>query len=257
MTANAMASDRAACLAAGMNDHVGKPFELDHLVTMLLACTGRGTQQAQARAPEPVAEPAPPAALDLSAALERMGGNATILASALNAFAAELRQSPAHVAQHLAQGVASDGARALHTLKGLAATLGAGDLAQRLAQLESRLREDAPASEQAAWVDELQRLADAGAAVLAPALQQYPLADDTAKANTQPLDDERLATDLQALCQLLQAADMGALTHYQALRQTHGGALPQALAPLDTAMASLDFVTALRLCQVWLEERAR
>ena len=44
MTANAMASDRAACLAAGMNDHVGKPFELDHLVAMLLRITGAPTQ---------------------------------------------------------------------------------------------------------------------------------------------------------------------------------------------------------------------
>jgi len=36
MTANVMASDREACLAAGMNDHVGKPFELDDLVACLL-----------------------------------------------------------------------------------------------------------------------------------------------------------------------------------------------------------------------------
>jgi CheY-like chemotaxis protein len=36
MTANAMASDRAACLDAGMDDHVGKPFDLDHLVGTLL-----------------------------------------------------------------------------------------------------------------------------------------------------------------------------------------------------------------------------
>jgi CheY-like chemotaxis protein len=36
MTANALDSDRAACLAAGMNDHVGKPFDLEGLVATLL-----------------------------------------------------------------------------------------------------------------------------------------------------------------------------------------------------------------------------
>jgi PAS domain S-box-containing protein len=42
MTANAMASDRAACLAAGMDDHVGKPFELDQLVALLIRFTQPG-----------------------------------------------------------------------------------------------------------------------------------------------------------------------------------------------------------------------
>jgi PAS domain S-box-containing protein len=40
MTANAMASDREACLAAGMDDHVGKPFDLDELVQTILRLTG-------------------------------------------------------------------------------------------------------------------------------------------------------------------------------------------------------------------------
>jgi len=42
MTANAMASDRVACLDAGMNDHVGKPFDLDNLVATLLRLCEKG-----------------------------------------------------------------------------------------------------------------------------------------------------------------------------------------------------------------------
>ena len=50
MTANAMASDRDDCLAAGMNDHVGKPFDLKHLVKLLLKLTGfKATAQASAK----------------------------------------------------------------------------------------------------------------------------------------------------------------------------------------------------------------
>ncbi|MEI8171193.1 MAG: ATP-binding protein, partial [Rhodoferax sp.] len=36
MTANVMASDREDCLAAGMNDHIGKPFNVKELVALLL-----------------------------------------------------------------------------------------------------------------------------------------------------------------------------------------------------------------------------
>ncbi|AGX87164.1 PAS domain-containing hybrid sensor histidine kinase/response regulator [Candidatus Symbiobacter mobilis] len=41
MTANASAADREQCLAAGMNDHVGKPFHPDAVVELLLQHTGR------------------------------------------------------------------------------------------------------------------------------------------------------------------------------------------------------------------------
>lgn len=35
MTANAMASDRQECIDAGMNDHVGKPFKIKSMVTLI------------------------------------------------------------------------------------------------------------------------------------------------------------------------------------------------------------------------------
>lgn len=39
MTANAMDSDRLACLAAGMTEHVGKPFDIGKLTTLLIQLT--------------------------------------------------------------------------------------------------------------------------------------------------------------------------------------------------------------------------
>jgi PAS domain S-box-containing protein len=52
MTANAMASDRQACLKAGMKDHIGKPFMLDQLVALLHRHTQHKAQESAVPAPD-------------------------------------------------------------------------------------------------------------------------------------------------------------------------------------------------------------
>ena len=41
MTANASQSDRLDCIAAGMNDHIGKPIDMPKLIPSILALVGR------------------------------------------------------------------------------------------------------------------------------------------------------------------------------------------------------------------------
>ncbi len=122
ITANAFASDRQACLDAGMNDHVGKPFDLGELVALL--------QHVTAQAPHVVAP-----VLDLHLALERMGGMQPLYVQAVREFVASV---PAEVAglPRLAATDAKLALMQLHTLKGTASLVGAMRLSEVAAYVE-------------------------------------------------------------------------------------------------------------------------
>lgn len=137
MTANAMTSDREACLAAGMNDHVGKPFNLSHLIAVLGKHTNKLTNHINTPI-EPVPQaPAPqtettstntpqetPQLLDIDSALSRLGGNKTIFLRMLPKFIQNLESLPESLAAELAKGNYSALAQSLHTLKGTSSTFG-------------------------------------------------------------------------------------------------------------------------------------
>jgi PAS domain S-box-containing protein len=151
MTANAAPSDRAASLAAGMNDHIGKPFELPQLVAVLRRHTGL-----DAAPPVPAAAPEGTAAgaaeesaqalpvLDVAGALERFQGRAGLYARLLRDARAQFEALVPQCAALLAEGRRDVAAQALHRCLSLAGTLGAQRLAAAARALEQLLLAGAP-----------------------------------------------------------------------------------------------------------------
>jgi CheY-like chemotaxis protein len=140
MTANTMQSDREACLGAGMNDHVGKPFDINYLVEVLLQQTGRGSSQYvrnDGNAPATQAPAAEP--LQVDAALRDMGGDKALYAMVLDAYLQELQQLPGQLEGLLRTGERSSAQRLVHTLKGTSATVGATALAAQALRLEREI----------------------------------------------------------------------------------------------------------------------
>ncbi|MCW5667896.1 MAG: response regulator [Piscinibacter sp.] len=137
MTANAMAGDREAVLAAGMNDHVAKPIRVDELFGALARWVpARGAAPA-GRWP----------GIDSAGALDLLGGNEALHRRLLGMFA--LREADFVARFRAAHGGpdASDAVRLAHDLRGVAATLGAAELAEAAGALEQASLHDATPAE--------------------------------------------------------------------------------------------------------------
>ena len=141
MTANAMAGDREACLAAGMNDHIAKPIDIDELVMTLARWVRpqRAGAAPSAPAPAPVAFPAL-AGVDTHAMHRRLHGNVQSFWQLAALFAWNQTDTAASLRAMLEARDIDGAVRLLQQLQQMAADLGAGQLAGAAANLEQSLR---------------------------------------------------------------------------------------------------------------------
>jgi CheY-like chemotaxis protein len=135
MTANAMDNDREACMDAGMNQHVAKPFAINDVVAVILQCIAPPPDApARGAASEPPIEDLP--VFDRADALRRMGGDEDLLRSVLPVFRSNLEDA----LRGLDAASGPDLARLMHSVKGMAANVSAKALAAQAAAAEQVIR---------------------------------------------------------------------------------------------------------------------
>lgn len=139
ITANASRSDRASCLASGMNEHLGKPIDMAEVVPLLQRLTGRDAEvsiskdESHAFEQDDFIEP-------LAIILHRLGGLRDIYGMALASFSDEGERLLSELEMLSLTGDTHDIANVLHALRGVAGTVGALALAKQAAALEALAR---------------------------------------------------------------------------------------------------------------------
>ena len=154
LTANAFVQDREACLSAGMDDYLGKPFTLEKLRNALgrwlTSAPSSATATADA-APEEVVESPPPApssearvtldqrALDQIRALERPGAP-SMLGKVIEVYLTTTPRLLTAMRTGMEERDSEAVRQAAHSLKSASANLGATELAELCRILEGQAR---------------------------------------------------------------------------------------------------------------------
>jgi two-component system sensor histidine kinase/response regulator len=148
LTANVYVSEQNAFLAAGMNDHIGKPLDPDRLIATLAKWI-HPARLAESSSPPPIATASVPMPLPdlpgvkVAESVRRIGGNIGLYYSLLEKFRINQKNAARNIRDALASNDQKTAERLAHTLRGIAGTLGAEYLQARAELLENKIKNGA------------------------------------------------------------------------------------------------------------------
>ncbi len=144
MTANALLGDREKALAAGMNDHVAKPIDVEDLYRALSRwASARHHADGQAAVLQAAASPTALPGLDMALGRARTLNNDALYMRMLRMFAQRERDFVRDWRLAYVHGDQGTVERMLHTMHGVAATLGALGVSQACQQLRADVQAQA------------------------------------------------------------------------------------------------------------------
>ena len=148
MTANAMQGDKEKCLDVGMNDHVAKPINPKELFSALIQWIPKIERDEQELASSPT-EPKlnqeqgvllELPGIDVDSGLMRVNGNKNLYRKLLSSFYNKNKGMKQEIEKAIEEGDLKLAERLVHTVKGVASTIGADKLAKVSQPLETELR---------------------------------------------------------------------------------------------------------------------
>jgi two-component system sensor histidine kinase/response regulator len=250
MTANAMQSDKQACLDAGMNDHVAKPFAIDTLVQTILKWSKTPVDPSlpvvaiqQPLLSQALVDAALQQGVQLNSALNRLGNSVSVYHKTLKSFVTELDAALIKLKAESTPLTEKELYLLAHSLKGSASSLGIVRLSEPAAAIEQSIKQktalDLPKA-LSTFVADAEAFASFAPVLLA----------ETAPAEEEPIalmpSDTEMSELLGQLQSSLQSFNMNALDQFSELKGALHSLNPEWVSKLESALDQLNFIQALQ-----------